>query len=358
MPGYKRVKGTGGQTEPFIAHAADMTELWSMLNDKILWATEEELVYYSPLDAMTGDVLGMADAGTFSIDIGKDLWVTPSRWNTLVRQYVDPERLFKWLESVKEISTYNRGITAMDMQSVQHTVVESNRRASRRKHGGCMRMVTYRAFPKPTVSLYSRTSYLGYIGGLDMLLGHKLIEQAADMIGEGLKVSDFQFRWHIEVAQVHGFKSLAYMFSSDQDKFMRVSEEKWPVGRTFRGREILPLDSYPTWKLIRYWWKRIQKQDRDGKLYEDMKYGAEKRIRRRYHAQTGVDQTPYLGDYEKVYGILSTPIELITLDRMLYKTPESRAVLRKQRLEKAAKLVDTLFADGNDDWLDLDSLEV
>ena len=214
-------------------------------------------------------------------------------------------------------------------------------------------MVTYRAFPRPTVSLYSRTSYLGYIGGLDMLLANKLIELAADMIGDGLKVSDFQFRWHCEVFQVHGFKSLAYMFSTDQDKFMRISEKKWAslVGKRYRGFTIQPLDNMPTWKLIRYWYARIQKQDREGKLYQDMKYGAEKRIRRRYHAQTGMDQTEFLGSKEKEYKPLSTPIELVTLDRMLYSTPESRAVIRKQKLEKADRLIQQLFEDDDLDIL-------
>jgi hypothetical protein len=190
-----------------------------------------------------------------------------------------------------------------------------------------------------------------------------VIEQACDMIGEGLKPEQFTFVWMCDTWQFHGFKSLAYLFASNQDKFMRISDKKWEanIGRKFEingvERELKPIAELPTWKLIRYWYKRIQKQDMDGKLYQDMKYGAEKRIRRRYHAQTGIDQTPYLGDSEKEYGVLSTPVDLITLDRMLYKTPESRAVLRKQRVEKAAALVESLFNDENSDWLGLDELE-
>jgi hypothetical protein len=360
-PRYKRLKGAGGQSDPFIVHAPTMTELWNHLNDEILWASEDELAYFSSLDAMVGDAIGIADTAEFTFDIGADIWVTPTRWTTLLNQYVDPERLFRWLERVKEMSTYNRGIIAMDFNTVKHQVVESNKRASRRKSGACMRMITYRSFPQPTISLYSRTSYLGYIGGLDMLLAHKLTELAADMIGDGLKVEDFQFRWHCEAFQVHGFKSMAYIFGSGQDKFMRMSPKKWAslVGRRvlINGvpREIRPLDEMPTWKLIRYWWARIQRQDDEGKLYQDMKYGAEKRIRRRYHAQTGIDQTPYLGDREKEYKPLSTPMELITLDRMLYRTPESRAVIRKQKLEKAQALIDLLFADDDTDILALEN---
>lgn len=361
-PRYKRVKGAGGQKEPFIVHAPDMTTLWNHLNDQILWASEEELAYFSSLDSMVGDGIGLADTCEFSLDIGADLWVTPMRWSTLIRQYVDPERLFRWLERVKEVSTYQRGIIAMDFNTVKHQVVESNKRASRRKSGACMRMITYRSFPQPTISLYSRTSYLGYIGGLDMLLAHKLTELAADMIGDGLKVQDFQFRWHCEAFQVHGFKSMAYIVGSGQTALMKISEKKWDslVGETFNvngvRRTLRPLDEMPTWKLIRYWFARINRQDAEGKLYQDMKYGAEKRIRRRFHAQTGIDQTDFLGDKEKEYKPLTTPMELITLDRMLYKTPESRAVIRKQKLEKAQALIDQLFTDDDTDILALENV--
>lgn len=350
----------GDNRDPNIVRAATMSDLWQLANDSIIWAQADDLSYASSLDSMISDCMGIADAATFDLNIGQDLWVTESRWNTLCRQYVDPERLFKWLEGVKEISTYNRGINAMDMQSVKHTVVESNKRASRRKWGGCMRMVTYRAFPQPTVTLFSRTSYLGYIGGLDMLLAYKLIELACDMIGDGLRPEQFQFRWVCDTWQFHGFKSMAYIFSTGQDKFMKISDKKWGsiIGNTYTvngvERTILPLEDMPTWALIRYWWKRLNKQDQEGKLYQDMRYGAEKRIRRRYHAQTGVDQIPFLGDQEKEYGKLNFPIELITLDRMLYKTPESRAVMRKQRLEKASNLIEKLFADDDTDILILD----
>lgn len=331
------MSGKGTPTgEPTIVKGEDMDQLWLKANNKILWAPRDELSYWSSLDTMISDCMGLAQSGEFTLNIGRDLWVTESRWNTLLRQYVHPERLFEWLEGVKYISTYNRGITAMDMNPVKRTVVESNPRANRRRWGGCMRMVTYRAFPQPTVTLFSRTSYLGYVGGLDMLVAHKLIEMAADMIGEGLKVSDFQFRWVCDTWQFHGFKSAAFIFASGQEKLM--TRKAWPE------EKLGPEDEYPTWKLVRNWWRRIMKQDAEEKPYAEMRYSAEKRIRRRYHGQQGVDQTPFLTD-EKEYKPLDFPIHMITLDRMLYKTPESRAILKKKRVEKAEKLVDTLFGD-------------
>lgn len=213
-----------------------------------------------------------------------------------------------------------------------------------------MRFITYRAFPQPTISLYSRTSYLGYIGGLDMLLAHKLAQMACDMLtADGLTTDQIAFRWHCDMWQFHGFKSMAYLFDSGQDKLMRV--KKWPEDR------MGPVEDWPTWKLIRSWWKRIATQDADGKPYAEMKYGAEKRIRRRYHAQVGIDQTPYLTT-EKAYGKLSTPIEMVSLDSSIYASPESRAIVKRQRKKRSVDVVKSLFGDTPETEEEFDPLPV
>lgn len=330
-----KLQGIGGQSKPVVMKAGDITKLMNGLNEKILWATKDELAYYSSIDTMFADVLGLTDSCEYDLNIGKDLWLTTSRWNTLIRQYVDPERLFKFLEGIKEISTYKRGIAAMDTNEVKATIVASNPRANRRKHGSCIRMFTYRAFPRPTLSMYSRTSYLGYIGALDLLLGNKIAQMACDMIGEGLKLSDMSFRWHLEVAQIHSFKSMAWMFSSGNDKLLR--RKKWPDNMF--GEEA----NYPTWRMMRNWWRRIQKQDNEGVMYSDMKYGAEIRIRRRYHAMKEIDD--FCDQKFKPSRIPDIPIEMITLDSMLYKTPESRAIIRRKKKARAEQLVKELFDD-------------
>lgn len=308
---------------PNLVVAPTMDDLWVKANDTIIWGTRDDLSYFSSLDAMVSDCMGVAESATYSLDMGVDLWLTPVRWTMLIRQYLDPDALDKFSSQVAEVG-HDRGIVAMDMQGVEKTVVASNARASRRKHGGCMRMVTYRAFPQPTVTLFSRTSYLGYIGGLDMLCAYKLIELACDSLDDGTTPDDFKFVWMCDTWQFHGFKSFAYIFESGQDKYLRLSDKSWErhIGDTYTvngvKRTILPLAELPTWKLLRYWWKRIEKQDREGKLYGDMKYGAEKRIRRRIHSQTGIDQSPYLGK-ENAYRALSTPIDKVDFSNLRRK---------------------------------------
>jgi hypothetical protein len=343
-----KLQGIGGQDKPIVVRAADITALNRGLGDRLLWGTKDTLAYYSSIDTMVADVMGLADSCEYSINIGKDLWLTLSRWNTLIRQYIDPERLFKFLEGVKDISTYKRGIVAMDTNIVKPTVVASNPRANRRKHGACIRMLTYRAFPRPTLSMYSRTSYLGYIGALDLLLANRIAAMACDMIGEGLQLKDMAFRWHIEVAQFHGFKSLAHVFYTKQDKLLIG----WP-NHGINGKQP---EDYPTWKIVRSWYQRIQRLDAEGKKYSDMKYGAEIRIRRRLHAMRKIDD--FTDKKFKPSRLANIPAELVTLDSMLYKSPESRAIIRRKKKARAEQLVTELFADGELMNLVSDGLEV
>jgi hypothetical protein len=202
------------------------------------------------------------------------------------------------------------------MRSVKATVVDDNPRANRRKHGGCMRMLVYRNFPKPTISLYSRTSYLGYIGGLDMMLAHKIAEQVA--IIKNIPMNEIRFRWHVEMAQFHGFKSMSFIFtSSDENVHALTCSDK-----AFT-KEYGDVTEYPTWKLVRYWYKRLKKKDEAGDTYDDMKYGAEIRIRRRMHAFLGVKG--FGGTKNKEADPLNVPIKKLTLDKVMFDRMDKNA---------------------------------
>ena len=289
--------------------APDMDELWYAINDNILWAKKGDLAYWSSLDTMQEDCLYRADSCKYTLDMGQELWLTPVRWTTLINQYIDPNALMTFLDRIKQIGHKGRGIVAMNTKDVKATVVDDNPRANRRKFGGCMRMVVYRNFPSPTISLYSRTSYLGYIGGLDMMVAHKIAEQIA--IIKELKLSDIAFRWHLELAQMHGFKSMSYILTSSEENSdaLQMTDKKFE-------KEYGPIADYPTWKLVRNWWKRIKRHDEQGLTYDDMKYGAEIRIRRRYHGHFGIEG--FGGTKIKQSVPLKVPIKKLTLDRVMF----------------------------------------
>lgn len=293
---------------PTVVKAKDMDDLWVEINDTVLWATKDELAYASSLDTMMEDCMFLADSCKYSLNMGTDLWLTPTRWTTLINQYVDPAAFMLFLDNVKELALKGRGIIAMDMKGVRATVVDGSPRATRRRHGACMRMITYRNYPSPTISLYSRTSYMGYIGGLDMMLAHKIAEQIANI--KNLRMEDVRFRWHVEMVQLHGFKSLSYIFTSTKLNrwALMTSDEKFEA-------KFGPVTDYPTWKLCRYWFKRLRKQDKEGKKYSEMKYGAEIRVRRRLHGHFGIKGfgDDKIKDSEK----LDTPIQRLTLEKVM-----------------------------------------
>jgi hypothetical protein len=296
-------------TSPTVVHSPDMDELWLDVNDKILWATKDELAYHSSLDTMMEDCIFLADSCEYSLNMGEELWLTPTRWTTLINQYIDPRNLMLFLDAVKAMGRKGRGIAAMDMKGVKATVVDDNPRANRRKFGGCMRMLVYRNFPHPTISLYSRTSYLGYIGGLDMMVAHKIAEQIA--IVKNIPLNEIRFRWHVEMAQFHGFKSMSFIFTSSEENVHALTcSDKAFV------KEYGEPEEFPTWKLVRYWYKRIKKKDKAGESYDDMKYGAEIRIRRRMHAFLGVKG--FGGVKNKEAEPLDVPIERLTLDKVMF----------------------------------------
>jgi hypothetical protein len=280
-----------------VVDALDMDDLWRQANDRLLWAEWDDLDLISSLDTMMTDCVAHAESMSYSLNMGRDIWLTPVRWTTMVRQYIDPQNLEVWLEDIARMGHKGRGINAMNMKGVGATTVDANARASRRKWGGCMRMATYRTFPRPTISLYSRTSYLGYIGALDLMIARKLAELASEIID--VPVEDFSFTWHCDAWQFHGFKSMAYIFATDQEEYLGGYRPKLE-------------HRYPTWKLVRNWYQRIHRQDEEGLLYGDMKYSAEKRIRRRMHAVTGAGDE-FTDDKHKEYGPLDVPIETLSI---------------------------------------------
>jgi hypothetical protein len=140
------------------------------------------------------------------------------------------------------------------------------------------------------------------------MVAHKIARLAA--VIKDVHIKDIRFRWHVEMAQFHGFKSMSFIFtSSDENVFaLRCSDKAFD--ETFG-----PVEGYPTWKLVRSWYKRLKDKDEKGETYDDMKYGAEIRIRRRMHGFLGIkgygtDKTP---DAEP----LDVPIKMLSLDKML-----------------------------------------
>ena len=266
--------------------AATMTELHDMLCDSLIQAKEDELDVISTVDVQIHDIIAEADSMAWEFNM-KSMWLTRSRWSMMVRQYIDPEELEAWIgQCTSKIGTKGRGIATMRTKVVKprggaatgHTNKET------RRWGACMLAISYKAKPKPTITLYSRTSYLGYIGALDLSVAWMCGRYLAKEMG--IKVEDISFIWVNSAIQWHNFKSLAYMLNhhdeETRDTYRRYLTSPSSDLSVQDKRAILRA---PAIKLSRKWLRKVVLEDEAGRHYGDMTYNTFRRIVRRYHTE-------------------------------------------------------------------------
>ena len=267
-------------------HAPTLTQLHDQMCDSLIMADPEELDVISSVDVQIHDVVGYAESMDWEFDL-KSMWLTKSRWTMMVRQYIDAEELDEWLNRcTSKIGLKGRGIAVMRTKTVKprggaatgHTNKET------RRWGSCMLNLSYKALPRPQITLHSRTSYLGYIGALDLSVAWMIGKYLAKSMG--VDVKDFAFVWHIEAIQWHNFKSLAYMLNHTDPTY-----QNWYRSLMMESGKTLPLSDKkmilqkPALKLSRKWLQKVMKEDTDGLTYGDMTYNTYRRIRRRYHTE-------------------------------------------------------------------------
>lgn len=266
--------------------AATLTELHEQMTKSLVFAQKDKLDQISNVDVAIHDVMGFAHTMDWEFDL-KSMWLTKSRWTMMVNQYIDPELLVEWIEkSTGRIGTKGRGIAVMRTKVVKprggaatgHTNKET------RRWGSCMLNLSYKAVPRPTITLHSRTSYLGYIGALDLSVAW----MAAKYLGHelGIEPKDFSFVWHIEAIQWHNFKSMAWMLNhvdEEQRTFYRRLLIK-PVSKLSED-EVFILNDCPAIKMTRVWLRKMMVSDAKGETYGDMSYNTYRRIRRRWHTE-------------------------------------------------------------------------
>lgn len=267
-------------------HAATLTELHDLLCDSLIEAPKEKLDVISSVDVQIHEVMASCDSMEWDFDL-KSMWLSKSRWSMMVRQYIDPDRLQAWIDMVtSKIGTKKRGIAVLRANEVKPRggAATGHTNKQTRTWGACMLALSYKALPTPTITLHSRTSYLGYIGALDLTVAWmcaKVLAEAMDM-----DVSDFKFVWMNEAIQWHNFKSLAYLLNHhDKKKRKRYRRLMMKPAKKLKPAEIEALQNSPGMRLSRKWLAKVIKEDKDGLTYGDMTYNTYRRIRRRWHTE-------------------------------------------------------------------------
>lgn len=250
----------------------DITDLSYMLTRQLVYSRPEGIDFANSMDFQIHNIVVEAKSCEYEFDL-KDVWVTSSRWTSLVRQYLDPEAVEIWLDVIeRKLKGKKRGLSFMRTNQVAKRSTSSNNKEWR-VWGSCMLGFGYRALPRPQITLHSRTTYLGYIGQLDLALVHVLAREIGKRLG--LEPKDISFVWHLEAAQFHSFKSLAWFYQNDRD---RVKLEEQPHTEALRKRAPV------LWHAQKRYQEFLDMDDQ-GILYCDLSFSQQLRIRRRYHTE-------------------------------------------------------------------------
>lgn len=278
-------------------HGETMIDLHNNIVEGLAFATPDQLDTNTLVDLSQHNVTCEADSMVWDFDL-RDVWLSKARWTMMIRQYLDPEEVMRWLSMCKQyIGPKGRGIAVLRTKTVQrrggaatgHTNKES------RRWGSCMLSLSYKAKPQPTITLHSRTCYVGYLSPLDFTVAYQLARQLAAVLG--MEVSQFKFIWNVEALQWHQFKSLAYYLGSKDDEVRRRSLRllSKPLGQL--NEEEYEMATLPAWNIGRMWFKKVRIEDADGITYGDQNYNTYRRVRRRLHSELfGLDYaSKYVG---------------------------------------------------------------
>lgn len=266
--------------------ASTLTQLHDSVCNKLVTASADELDVISTVDVQIHNVIAEAKSMEWEFDL-KDMWLTPSRWSMMVNQYLDSEDLEAWIgQCTGKIGTRGRGIAVLRTKTVKarggaatgHTNKET------RRWGSCMLAISYKAKPRPQITLYSRTSYLGYIGALDLSVAWMCGRYLAKEMG--ISVEDISFVWMNEAVQWHNFKSLAYLLNHHDDELRGEYRQLLMASKTDLSidQKRLIVGS-PALKLSRKWLQKVIAEDEAGRTYGDMSYNTFRRIVRRFHTE-------------------------------------------------------------------------
>lgn len=267
-------------------HSDTLTGLHTDLIKTLVDASADELDVISNVDVQIHNVMGYAESMDWEFDL-KTLWLTKQRWSMMVRQYLDPDDLTAWIDQcTSKIGVKGRGIAVLRTKIVKprggaatgHTNKET------RRWGSCMLTLSYKALPRPQITLHSRTSYLGYIGALDLSVAWMAGRYLANELG--IKVEDISFLWYNEAIQWHNFKSMAWMLCNPDLELRQMYRRLMLKNKSsLSGFELELLENSPALEMTREWLKKVRVEDHQGKTYGDMTYNTYRRIRRRWHTE-------------------------------------------------------------------------
>lgn len=264
--------------------APTLTDLHRNLCSTIVHSPADKLDIISSVDVQIHNTISEAESMKWDFDL-KSMWLTKSRWTMMVRQYLDPSELQAWIETCTgRIGTRGRGIAVLRTKTVapRGGAATGHTNKETRRWGACMLALSYKAMPRPQITLYSRTSYLGYLAALDLSVAWMCGRYLAKAMG--VPVESISFVWVNEALQYHNFKSMAFLLNHPEVK-MRNLYRGIIIKRSIPEEYVPDFVASPALQMTRRWMQNVIDLDRQGKTLGDMNYNTYRRIRRRYHTE-------------------------------------------------------------------------
>lgn len=217
-----------------------------------------------------------AESCRYDLDVGKHLWLNRSRWSRLIKEYIVKEKMDLFIEQCRGVV-----LGAVPLGAVPgFTFSDPQRSVIKHRWGGCLIGATFVGGKKleMTLTFYSRTSYIGYMGFMDAGIASLIAQKVTE--GTDYTVDNIKFVWHISSAQMHYFKIIPYMLSQPRlFKHLQYLEK--------RRYDIQ--DQSHAWKQIaRFYVRIVDDYNRFGlKMVDKEPYGPLKRIKRRWLEHMG-----------------------------------------------------------------------
>lgn len=264
--------------------APTLTKLHTGLCETIANAPREKLDVITSVDVQMHNVVAEADSMSWDFDL-KDMWLTRPRWTMMLNQYINPEELVAWLnKTANRVGVNGRGVSLMRTNVVKARGGESYGNKETRRWGSCMLAISYKALPAPQITLYSRTSYLGYLAGMDLTVAWMCGRYLGEMID--YPVERMKFLWLNEAMQYHNFKSLAYFLNHrDPDKRMMYRHLLCSPEDEMTPGEQKQVAEAPALHYSRKWVQKALNEDARGMTLGDLSYNTYRRIKRRFHTE-------------------------------------------------------------------------
>lgn len=255
---------------------ANLLDLHDGLCRDLLYAPGPSLDNVNSVDVQKHNVIAFAESLNYPTELAR-VWCSEQRWNTMIRQYLDPTSTREWLETIESaFPSSKRGIAVLRTNTVEK---RRGGKGTTRRWGSCMLSLSFRRLPHPQITLHSRTSYLGYLSLLDLGVAHVAGIEVSKRTG--IPVEDISFCWSLEMAQFHGFRCLAFPLGDKQE--FKVFKN---FGKQFDGPDDPAMKEYPGFRLAWRQYSKIREMDKTGWQYSQQTFSSSRRVRKRFHTET------------------------------------------------------------------------